>query len=46
VTGGKYTPPPARRADAVDANGGAVVLVTPSKATNVPVQYLMLADRN
>ncbi|CAM0884436.1 unnamed protein product [Alopecurus aequalis] len=41
--GGKYTPPPARRAATSD---GAVVLATPTRAMNVPVQYPMLTDTN
>jgi hypothetical protein len=44
--GGKYMPAAARRAAASDADGGAVVLATPSRVTNVPVQYPMLTDTN
>ena len=45
-SGGKYTPPAARKACASDADGSAVALATPSRATNVPIQYPMLTDTN
>ncbi|KAK1661080.1 hypothetical protein QYE76_049239 [Lolium multiflorum] len=44
--GGKYTPAAARRAAGSDADGGAMVLPTPSRVTNVPLQYPSLTDTN
>jgi hypothetical protein len=44
--GGKYMPAAARRAAGSDADGGAVVLPTPSRVTNVPLQYPSLTDTN